>query len=424
VEKGFVVHETALDRSGSRFAAGEPRQGFWALADQATVSMGNFLTQVFLARALAPEQYGVFALLFGIHLVMSGLHASLVVYPLSVRGATLDDAALRRHLAGSLLATLGLAVPLGGVMLAAAWFLSWPQLGPWAALAMLFWQVQETVRRALMAHLRHRDALPGDALSYLGQAAVVFALHQTGNLSLPTAFAAFAITSGVAAALQAAQLGLRSASLSSPEGFVADSWQLGRWILFSNILGILTIQAFPWTLALFHGPAAAAELQALINILGVTHPVMFGLSNLIVPTVAQSHRQAGLAAARRTAFRYATQGALLLAPYYAALLLAPGRILTIFYGANSHYAGLTAPLRLFVLAYVFVYAASVVLALLAGLERTRHAFFAQLGSSLASLGVGLPLAALGGIAGATGGLVLVNGVRTFVGAWMVNRVQG
>lgn len=391
MEKGFVVHETALGRSESPFAAGELRQGFWSLADQATVSLGNFLTQVFLARALAPEQYGVFALLFGIHLVMSGLHAALVVYPLSVRGAALDDAGLRRQLAGSLLATLGLAVPLGGVMLAAAWFLGWPQLGPWAVLAMLLWQVQETVRRALMSHLRHRDALPGDALSYLGQAAVVFALHQTGNLSLPTAFAAFAITSGFAATLQAAQLGLRPASLSSPEGFVADSWQLGRWALFANIASAFTMRLGPWFAAL-RGITEAASFQALINLVGVANPVMLSMSNLIVPSVAQSRHKAESRFALRKTTQVATQGAIFLLSYYLVLIAAPVFALRLFYGPGSPYLQLATPLRILVAAYVLVFASHVLGAVFFGLGHSRSVWKANALGATATLLIGIPLA--------------------------------
>ena len=63
-----------------------------SLADQGMVSLGNFLTQIILARKLAPGEYGIFALLFGVLFIMNVCHWALVAYPLSVRGSLADEA--------------------------------------------------------------------------------------------------------------------------------------------------------------------------------------------------------------------------------------------------------------------------------------------------------------------------------------------
>src|SRR5688572_9463173 len=59
-------------------------RGTWALADQATVSLGNFITSLVLANAVAPAEYGVFVLLFGVVMILNSLHGSVIVYPLSL----------------------------------------------------------------------------------------------------------------------------------------------------------------------------------------------------------------------------------------------------------------------------------------------------------------------------------------------------
>ena len=396
--------------------------GVWAMADQGTVSLGNFLTNVFLARALAPTEYGIYALIFGLLLVLNSFHASLVTYPLSVKAAPADQAALRRFAGGSLLLTILFALPMGAVVLGAAHILGTPRIGPWAVLALLLWQAQETTRRALMAHLRHRDALWGDTLSYLGQAALVWAFASTGRLTPDAAFAIMAFTSGMAAAVQAIQLCLWSARFEGTRSFIKSYWELGRWVLFSNVLSIFTIQAFPWTLAFFHGPAQAGALQALINLLGVSHPVMFSVGNLIVPAAARAHREGGVKAARQSALSYGTQGAALLLPYYAALVLWPKVALRIFYGATSPYVDLTAALRFFVLAYTFIYFAQVLGSFLNGLEESRSTFLVQTAAALAALTIGLPFAAWLGVTGACAGFLTVNLVRFSTGAFFVTRL--
>ena len=58
----------------------QSRAGLWSLADQGAVSLGNFLTNILLARALAPAEYGIFALVFGLLLALSSIHAAVVIY--------------------------------------------------------------------------------------------------------------------------------------------------------------------------------------------------------------------------------------------------------------------------------------------------------------------------------------------------------
>ena len=57
-------------------------RGIWALGDQATLSLGNFLTNILLIRHLAKDQFGIYAVLFSLLLFLNNLHTSLVTYPL------------------------------------------------------------------------------------------------------------------------------------------------------------------------------------------------------------------------------------------------------------------------------------------------------------------------------------------------------
>ncbi len=133
--------------------------GFWTLADQGAVSLGNFLTQVILARNLTRIEYGVFALLFGVLIVLYTCHLSLVSYPLTVKGASADRAGLQCLASSSLLLTCALSVPLAAILLGASLILRRPSLVPWLVAALLFWLLQETTRRGLLAHLCHRAAV-------------------------------------------------------------------------------------------------------------------------------------------------------------------------------------------------------------------------------------------------------------------------
>src|SRR5215212_85117 len=180
----------------------------------------------------APAVYGVWWWVFNVILFLNSLHASLVGYPLTLRAAVEDEA----YLAGRARRSMGLTLFLTPLMAAGLVCVSaltgrWSVL-PFALAALLAWQLQETLRRSMMARLRHRDALPGDFVSYWGQMAAVYVLARTGRLAPETAFIAVAATSGLAAVLQAMQLHVASATWrqGTLRAAAAESWRLGRWV--------------------------------------------------------------------------------------------------------------------------------------------------------------------------------------------------
>jgi len=97
----------------------------WTLLDQCTVSAGNFVLNVLLARALSQDDYGKFALFLGAIFILRNVDWSLISYPLSLR-LSVVEAGHRASLLGAtiLLAaclSLGLVIVMGlGVTLLGA----------------------------------------------------------------------------------------------------------------------------------------------------------------------------------------------------------------------------------------------------------------------------------------------------------------
>lgn len=397
-----------------RVESAEPRdshfgKGFWSLANQGVVSLGNFFTNICMAYMLPPAEYGAFALLNGVLLFLNGIHGALVIYPLSVKGAQVSRQKLNEITSVSLIFTAALAIPLAGVILIAAGSLERLILVPTIFAAAVLWQLQETLRRTLMSHTRHREAMLGDALSYLGQALIIVVLANYGLLSIGAAFGAMAITSGVACLVTMWQLKSRLSDWREAQvkEWGRSFWQLGKWSLWAALLSVFTLYIYPWTLAAVYGAEAVASLQAVINVLGVTNPVVFGIGNLIVPAVSRAAINKDIVHARQIAARYAAQGALLLIPYWLIILLYPGAILKLFYGAQSPYIVHADALRLTVAVYVLMYITQILSGLLNGLEQSRLFFLSLVVSALVAVGIGIPLAAWGGIEWALIGMTFV-----------------
>lgn len=390
--------------------------GVWSLADQGVVSLGNFLTNIFLARFLIPADYGIFALIYGLIIVLNSFHSCVIGYPLSVKGAAADVEGLKQHTRSALVLTLLLSLPFGGIVIGASIALGRPGIALECACALLCWELQETLRRSLMAHLRHGDAIWGDGFSYVGQAALIFLCMLFRHISLQEVFGIIAATSVCAAAMQAIQLRLRLNGSKGSPWPVREFWIVGRWAVFANAAVSISTVAFPWVLAL-RSVQDSASFQALLNVVGVANPIMLGVSNLIVPATTRTSRSSGIQSAWRTSARYGLGGIAVLLPYYLMLLLYPTRILRIFYGAHSPYLALATPLCLLVIGYALVYVAHVLSAFFYGLERGQTVLYAQIFGGVAAVLVGLPLARIWGVLGACGGLTLGYGVQAaaFVG---------
>lgn len=375
--------------------------------------MGNFLTNVLLARTLAPADYGIFALIYGLLVVMNSYHSSAVVYPLSLTGApgTLED--LHRQLRVSINSTVVFAFGLAPIVLGAAILLGRPGITPWAAFALFSWQAQETLRRGLMAHLRHDEAILGDTISYLGQALGIWFYLQSGTASLQGIFGIVAVTSLLGAAIQFRQLRLKMKWEVNLIGHIAESWRVSRWAVLANTAVAVPGVAYPWFLAL-HGTDLAASYQALLNILGVSNPVMMSIGNVALPGTIRANASGGLKQASGILFRYGLLGAVALIPCYALLFAWPSFFLKLLYGPTSTYLIHLTAFRLLVAAYSLCYLAYLLAVLFYGLGQSQKVLVAQTAGALASLLVGLPLILRLGVTGAAIGLCVVYAAQVAV----------
>lgn len=398
------------------------RRAFWVLVDQGIVSAGNFVTIRSLAVYLSKHQFGLYNPLLETINYLNSLQAALVIYPLTIRGASTSARTLQRLATVSIIVTLMLLPLLGAGMATATGLIADWTLVPTGIAALVMWQLQETMRRGLMSNLRFADAVWGDAVSYLGQAAAVIAVGRAGRLNLNIVFIIMALTSLGGMAIQAAQIGLRRVNLRVFRAMIASFWKLGKWMLPNNAASIITAQGYWYTLLYFFGADSSALFGATVLFFKPANPIQSSMSSLIVPAVARAAKEGGLRAARRQAMRYIAFGATLLAPYFLLLALAPEWCISMAYrGHAAEYAGVVPMLRLYVANYTCVFFSAVLGAWLAGLGQSRFSFYAQIANIVATVLIGLPLTAKFGVMGLICG-GLVSALACLVGsAWFLQR---
>ena len=63
------------------------KKGGLTLLDQGLFSGANFLVNILLARWLAPEEYGAFAVAYSIFLLLAAFHTAVLTEPMMIFGA-------------------------------------------------------------------------------------------------------------------------------------------------------------------------------------------------------------------------------------------------------------------------------------------------------------------------------------------------
>jgi Na+-driven multidrug efflux pump len=274
---------------------------------------------------------------------------------------------------------------------------------PYVGAAIVMWQLQETTRTAFFSHFRQRDALPGDVISYLGQALVMILLSRFGRLSLETVFLAMSATSLAGFVLQAAQLRLRWPRRGGWSEVAGDASAYGMWGLPARISMLFSVQAFPWMLFHARGAAAAAAFQALTSAVSFTNPVTIGTGNLVTATVARDIGPERFAAATR----HAAYGLAVLALPMALVVAFPDLVLRTLYGRNAEYVQYAGLLWMMVAASVCDGIAMQVTCMIGGVGDTRAIFNVQATGLALAIVLGLPLAAFGGLSAALAGFFIV-----------------
>jgi O-antigen/teichoic acid export membrane protein len=395
---------------------------FWAFCDQGVISAGNFFTNLILIRTLPETEFGVFALLLNAMLFLNNVHASTVTYTVLIRGAQADEELVGRVATGGLFATLGMAVLNLILLCFATSYVARRELLLFVVGASLCWQIQEALRTVFVSRLHYARAIPGDAISYLGQSVVLALFCYFARPTLPVVFLVIGGTSLLGALMQGVQIRPNTVSWEWMTSFRNDVWSLGRWSVLAKLVAFFSLQAFPWFLAYRHGLVAVAAFQSLYQLVALMNPILLSSNNLIMASIAKSVRQQG-ASLLTSIGKYMFLSSSIVTCYFAVLLFGGSRVMSFFYGRHSAYLSNAPLLPIFAAAYGLEFVSMFAGAILAGMEKTRPLFFQQLWGMLVAVCLVLPFIARFGLRAAVSGLLLVNAAKAISGWYMVSTTR-
>jgi len=394
----------------------------WGVFDQILLSVVNFLTLFLIARAVQPDAFGAFSLVYGAMLIANYGQLAFITQPHNVIAASLREGEYRVFTRSLLGAQLIAMTMLAAVVAAVAAVVG--SIGSHDTFLLLIavipalplWQLQEFMRRVLYTEHRQAAAFANDLVSYGGQGIVVAALAATGRLTAPAALYVAALTSAAACALGFAQIrgSFRPARFS--RGPIVESFAFGKWLAAAIGAHWVATQGYLYLAAAILGVAVAGALRAVQLILAPLHVLMFSLATMLPirlsVVLANADEQAGASAFARTA-RLALRITLpLVAAYCVCVAVFADDILRTAYG--SRYATYGSVLSIFALYYLLLYLAQFASTLLTAQRRTAWLFLGNAAGALVTVVAAWPLMHAFGAEGAAFLLVLSGAVLTLV----------
>ena len=403
-------------------------KGGLAILDQGLISGSNFMVSILLARWLTADQYGAYAIAFGIYMMLTLVYQSLVLEPMAVFGGSVFRTNLRGYVRTLVSIHIVLSVAIFAALLG-SWAISHQVssgsavTGALAGIAfaspclMLF----SLARRCFYVELSPAPAAAG---AFIYSAVVLAGLYLVYQRALLSPFVAFLLLgSGALITGTVLMFGVRSKLTGSgPAPRLGEAWarhwRYGRWAFAGCIAGWLPSYIYFPLLSSFTGMAESGQLKALMNLTLPFEQMKGALVMLVLPYAASIAERNGTAGARVLGTRLTLASIVGAVMYWAVIIPLHKPIFHIMY--SGRYMDVAYLLPALALGQIF-WSATFGPSLALRAMKSPASVFAALGiATLASLVVGVPATWAFGLKGAIWGSNAAD-VFSFVALWWVLR---
>ena len=288
--------------TGDLFAPGRLRalgvKSAWSLVDQGLTALTGFCMTFLLARWLAPEIYGAYAIAFAGYLFVGGLHNVIVLEPMSVIGPSRHAARLQEYFRAQLLVhgvMVGACSAAVACVAVAVWLVApgSPLAGAIAGsgLALPFLLSLFLARRMCYVRQRPFTATLGSGCCLVLALVGLYGLRHFGWVSPCSVFLLVAVASLAGSCVVLRQIGvgaLREVGISDGRRItwasaLRENWAYGRWLVGSTILYSVSGQVQMFLAAAFLGLGAAGILRAMMLPASAMTQVVTAASLLVLP---------------------------------------------------------------------------------------------------------------------------------------------
>jgi O-antigen/teichoic acid export membrane protein len=404
-------------------------KGGLAILDYGLFSGSNFLLGVLLARWMAPEQYGAYALAFSIFILVTFLYQALVLEPLSVFSGTSYPNNLRGYLQSNVWLHWGISLivclVLGGTAVAArVWWHSPVSAMAFAGMTIAtpFILIHALGRRSFYLRLSPGPAAFGSAFYCAFVVGGSFLVYKLGWLTAFTAYLVMGVAALVGGLIMLFQLHakLEPATAKVPLSTTsAKHWEYGKWALATCVVGWIPTYVYIPLVSKFSGLAVAGELRALMNLGGPVLQTYAALSMLFLPLAARVQSTQGRRGASGLTLKLTALFVAGGVAYWAVLIPLRAPLFRLLYAGK--YMDASSLLPLFAAETIVWSAALGPAILLRAMESPRSLFFANGAASVVALVFGIPATRFFGLRGVIWSMVLANVLYVLVAFFMLGR---
>jgi len=271
------------------------KKGSFTTLDQGLFAGANFLINILLARWLEPAQYGAFAVVYSVFLLLASFHTAVLTEPMLVFGAGKYEQRFREYLGilfyghwritGVLALVLALATPLFGYFGSQALTQALAGLVVASPFILFLW----LVRRACYVLSQPQWAMTGSALYLVLMLMGMCGFYWKLWLSVSWVLVILGIVSFLVSLWLSTLLHAqwRLAGASPILGMVlADHYQYGRWSLIAAFLCWLSGEILSILVPVLLGLDAGARMSAVGNLFKPLSLFTSSLSQLILPYIS------------------------------------------------------------------------------------------------------------------------------------------
>lgn len=316
-----------------------------SVMDQGILSLCNFAINIHLSRILVPKQYGLFAIVFSIYLLLLSLNQALVLEPLSIVGMTRYKDNLIGYFKkiGVIQFAISIGLSLLMLIVAVVFYFRGNELyyslvaliiaGPFISMFFL-------ARRFCYLLFTPGIAFAGTVI-YVSLLLLIYSwLFQTNRVSTFNVFLLFGGTSLASSIVIMIIIQKKFPSLLksvvSSKIVVYKHWNLGKWLLGSSAVGWLSSSIYFPMVASLSGLEATAAFKAIDNLLLPMQQVITALSLIIIPKVA-AHANRNRLFLRNVSIKLTIFFTFFVIVYLLILYLTKNQLVHFLYGSNTVY---------------------------------------------------------------------------------------
>ncbi len=411
------------------FSGNAAREGYLAAADQAVISLSNFLGTIILARNVDPTQLGIYGVGFVTLRLVRSVQDGIVVQPLNVYGASMAEEDFKRYATSTSILQIALAVCTAILVAIGGWMLT--QLGNDTAGPTLFalwfsflaWQMQEYIRRMLYTRGAVFSAVVNTVIANAMRLGLMIVWASQGKLSGIAGLDAIAW--GSLAALVPGLWFIRhywTRQYANLRETWQRNWNFGRWLMGGTIANWVSAEFYPVLTAGMISFAAAGAYRALQNLVAPVHTLLRATDTFLTPRAARIYSAGGLGALARLLKQVYAVTAIPILGLLTLASLIPQQLLHLLYGDT--YVEYSRGMVWMVLFYALWYLYWPLQTAFKAARISRPIFIANLFATISMFTIGIWLILRWGIYGTIGGQALNALVVSIIlwGAWL--RIKG